>query len=144
MKIYLVSCAAKKLDGAHPAEDLYISPLFKLSKEYVKKHIQPQNGDKWFILSAKHHLLAPETEIENYNQTLNDAPKAEKMDWARKVMDNLRPLLAKTDHVVFLAGKNYTQYLIPDIGKLKIETTDILKGKRVGERLKFLREENAA
>ena len=58
--IILISCASKKHSTKMPAKDLYNSILFKSSLEYAKsiKH------DKIYILSAKHHLLDLETQIE--------------------------------------------------------------------------------
>ena len=47
MKVVLISCASKKLNRKAKAEDLYISPLFKLNLKYAKS----LNPDKIFILA---------------------------------------------------------------------------------------------
>ncbi len=96
-KIILIACVSKKSDKKAKAKDLYISPLFKSSWAYANK----QNPDKIFILSALHHLLDIDKEIEPYNVTLSNVPKGkrkpelkiltskEKKDWGKKVVDKL-------------------------------------------------------
>ena len=46
---------------------MYISDLFIKARRYVETHY-----DKWFILSAKYHLVEPETSMEPYDETLNE------------------------------------------------------------------------
>ena len=75
--IILISCASKKHSTKMQAKDLYNSVLFKSSLEYANsiKH------DKIYILSAKHHLLDLETQIEPYDVTLSYiSPKSRKSD----------------------------------------------------------------
>ena len=59
-KIILIACVSKKGDKKTKAKDLYISQLFKSSLTFANK----QNPDKIFILSALHHLLDIDKEIE--------------------------------------------------------------------------------
>jgi hypothetical protein len=48
------------------------SALFRKARQYVEA-----NHDTWYILSAKHHLLAPAVgKIEPYEETLRSAPVA--------------------------------------------------------------------
>ena len=70
-KIILIACVSKKGDKKAKAKDLYRSPLFRSSLSYAYR----QNPDKIFILSALHHLLDLEKEIEPYNVTLSNVPK---------------------------------------------------------------------
>ena len=53
--IYLVACVAAKLDRPAPARDLYTSPWFQKARAYVERQ-----GGQWFVLSAKHGLIAPD------------------------------------------------------------------------------------
>src|SRR3546814_11920244 len=63
--VFLVACVAAKLDRPAPARDLYASPWFQKARAYVERQ-----GGAWFILSAKHGLIAPETVITPYYETL--------------------------------------------------------------------------
>ena len=84
--IVLISCVSKKGTKKVEAEKLYESALFVKSLAYAKslKH------DSIYILSAKHHLLALDAEIEPYNLTLNTMNKQEKMDWGKEVIKQLK------------------------------------------------------
>ena len=74
-KIILIACVSKKRGKKAKAKDLYISQLFKSSLTFAYK----QNPDKIFILSALHHLLDIDQEIEPYNVTLSNVPKAKRV-----------------------------------------------------------------
>lgn len=131
-KIVLISCASKKLAYKSKAEDLYISTLFRLSFAYAKK-LKP---DKIFILSAKYGLLNLNDEIATYNGTLNNKPVSDIKIWAEKFVTDLGKMVnLKSDMFVFLAGKKYRKYILPYIRYYKIP----LKGLRIGEQLKFLK-----
>jgi len=144
-KIILIACVSKKGSKKAKAKDLYISPLFKSSWVYTNN----QKPDKIFILSALHHLLHPEKEIEPYNVTLSNVPKAkrkpglivlnkaEKIEWGKKVIEQLSAEAdLKTDHFIILAGEEYIKPIKNSISKL----TNPLKRLRQGERVKFLNE----
>ena len=131
-KIILISCASKKLAFKSKAKDLYISPLFRFSLAYAKK-LKP---DKIFILSAKYGLLNLNDEIATYNETLNNKPVSDIKIWADKVVTELGKMVSlKSDMFVFFAGKKYREYILPHIKYYKIP----LKGLRIGEQLKFLK-----
>ena len=65
MRIGIVACSKTKLATPAPAKDLYTSPLFKAARAYCER-----TYDRWFILSALHGLVEPETVIEPYDVTL--------------------------------------------------------------------------
>jgi len=87
--IGLLACAKDKKAGLHNACDLYQSHLFSLGKSYLERHC-----DAWFILSAKHGLLNPMAEIENYDVTLNTFNKAQRAEWVGRVWKDLSPLVS--------------------------------------------------
>lgn len=128
--IVLISCASKKESTKMKAKDLYISPLFKKSLEYAHSF----NPDHIYILSAKHHLLSLDEEIEPYNLSLNNMSNIERNKWGKNVINQLDGVVdIKNTLFVILAGQNY---LTPIKDSLKhIETP--LHG-RIGERLQFL------
>ena len=55
----LVGGVKRKSGWAGPARDVYVSPLWRYRREYAERLAVP-----WFILSAKHGLLAPDTHID--------------------------------------------------------------------------------
>jgi|AntAceMinimDraft_9_1070365.scaffolds.fasta_scaffold12303_3 hypothetical protein len=131
-KIVLISCASKKLTYKAKAEDLYISTLFRLSLIYAKK-LKP---DKIFILSAKHGLVNLNDEIATYNETLNDKSASDVKVWAEKVVFELKKVTnLKNDQFIFLTGEKHWKYILPYVKNYEIP----LKGLRIGEQLKFLK-----
>jgi cytoplasmic iron level regulating protein YaaA (DUF328/UPF0246 family) len=133
-RIILISCCKKKLEGKHRARDLYISPLFKRSLQYAESI----DHDKIYILSAEYGLIEMEQKIESYDLTLNKQKKSFRENWSNKVLEKLKKTTdIENNEYLFLAGKKYSEYLIP---KLK-HTKDVLKGLRQGERIKWLKKE---
>lgn len=131
-KIVLISCASKKLAYKSKAKDLYISTLFRFSLAYAKK-LKP---DKVFILSAKYGLLNLNDEIATYNETLNNKPVSDIKIWAEKVVFKLGKIAnLQNDIFIFFAGKKYREFILPHIKYYKIP----LKGLRIGEQLRFLK-----
>ena len=133
--VYLVSCVKKKLSTPATAKDLYQSPLFIKSRAYVEK-----TGRPWFILSAKHGLVHPETVIRPYCQTLNTMPINARRAWARQVLSQFEPHLDGVCTVVFLAGKKYREHLKPDLQARGIDVIVPMKGLPIGQQLSWLTE----
>lgn len=130
--VVLISCVKQKLDHPAMAKDLYISSLFKLSWKYA----QIRKPDKIFILSAKYHLLEPETTIEPYNQTLNNMTNTERREWSVVVLKELRYKTdIKHDEFILLAGKAYLEYIIDDI----VHKEEPLKHLPIGMRISKLK-----
>ena len=116
-KVVLISCVKKKKALAPgqtvAAKDLYESPMFRMAWQYAV-NMKP---DRIYILSAKHGLVAPDKKIGTYNQTLNDASVSERKRWSAEVLSALcrEGLDLNRDQFVILAGKNYSQYLLPSL-----------------------------
>lgn len=109
--LLLLGCVKSKLGYASAAQDLYSSPLWRWRRAYAK-----QSGVSWYILSAKHGLLDPETRIAPYDLTLADFPATERRAWSRKVLDDLAakvPVL-QGKAIEIHAGKFYTDYGLED------------------------------
>lgn len=70
----LIPCGNAKLAHAAPARDLYTGSLFRLARRFAEAR------GPWWILSAKHGLVHPDTVLEPYNVTLQ-GPNRE--DYAR-------------------------------------------------------------
>ncbi|MBT2549736.1 hypothetical protein J7I85_15680 [Arthrobacter sp. ISL-65] len=58
-RVGLVACASQKLQRPAPARDIYVSQLFRKASAYAEK-----TWDRWYVLSAKHGLVRPDTVLE--------------------------------------------------------------------------------
>jgi hypothetical protein len=139
--LYLVSCAKLKQLGTHPAEELYVSPLFKKSVAWVKRQLQAE--DQWLILSAKHGALYPDEPIEAYEQSLEAMTQYERQEWANLVVSACLFDFCgwgQYKRVVFLAGAlcqvPLRVALSNSFDDLTIE--DPLSGMEIGQRLQWL------
>jgi hypothetical protein len=67
--LVVVGCSASKhdVDGAVPAKELYRGSYWSCKREYAETI-----GDHWRILSAKHGLVHPDTEIGQYNRSVDE------------------------------------------------------------------------
>ena len=130
-KIVMISCVSKKLSHPANAQDLYVSPLFRLNLKYARK-LEP---DAIYILSAKHGLLDLDGEIEPYDLTLNEMPARKVQAWAEHVLEQLkeRADLGK-DHFVLLAGQKYRKFLAPKFASYEVP----MQGLTIGRQLQFL------
>jgi uncharacterized protein DUF6884 len=104
--IALVGCVKQKLDHAAPASELYTSTLFKREREWAIARCS-----QWFILSAKHGLIAPDTVIEPYELTLRSVPSSARRSWSHRVLQQLKTSLGPLDgrHFEVYAGKEYCE-----------------------------------
>lgn len=82
MRVGLIACCKQKLDHAAPAQDLYTSPFFRLSKQWIT---YGHRCEEWGILSAKHGLVLPDQVVEPYDACLSDFSKEKKDRWASMV-----------------------------------------------------------
>ena len=133
--VALVSCAAGKLTTVANAADLYDSPLFGLARQFAEKRC-----DRWFILSAKHHLLRPDILVEPYDLTLNNMGVAERRQWAEFVYQELKKVLKPRDKMVILAGGKYREFLVPKLEQAGISVEIPMEHLPIGKQLKWLKE----
>jgi len=139
MRIGLLECGRKKRAVKSKAKDLYISPYFLKGRRYVERCY-----DKWFILSAKHRLLNPETEIEPYDETLKEKSAEARRLWSAETFSQIKKELVEPEkyELFFHAGKEYRHYLIPLCEKGGYKCHTPLKGKRIGEQQQIYNEYN--
>ena len=131
MNIAFISCVKEKRIGKYKAKDLYTSDFFRKSFGYCSSKY-----DKVFILSAKYGLLELEDEIENYEMTLNDFTKVQKVEWSVMVCDQLETKIDDSDDLYFYVGNNYRQHLLP---LLSNNCFVPLEGKGIGEQLQYFK-----
>lgn len=142
-RIVLISCVSRKGKKKAKAKDLYKGPLFTNSLAYAHK----LNPDKIYILSALHHLVDLEQEIEPYDVTLSYIPPSkrkeglivlsnqEKENWGKEVLKQLEQVSdLQNDEFIILAGESYISPLKKGIKNMKKP----LSGLRQGERVQYL------
>lgn len=140
-RIGLVGCASAKLSRPAPARELYTSQLFRKASFFAEA-----TCERWYILSAKHGIVAPDEVLEPYDVKLGrghrdpakDAPPI--WDWAAKVIDQLTAALADVPDplLVTLAGEQYRTILF----KLTWPHEVPMKGLGIGEQLGWLTARN--
>lgn len=106
--IALIACSARKQHKRCKAKDIYQGELFKKSWELANK----MGVNQIYILSAKHHLLDPETVISPYNMYLCDMPMSYRKKWADTVIHQMKKAnIDFNQKVLFFAGRSYTENL---------------------------------
>ena len=139
-EIGLISCTKTKREEAAPPGELYRpSTLFSKARRYCERH-----HDRWYILSAKYHLLEPDgSPIEPYDETLTNARVARKREWARTVYGEMDAagLLESGVTLVFHAGKAYYEELLPLLEDHDVEVRIPTEGLMIGERLAWYNEQ---
>lgn len=129
--IALIGCCKKKLSQASRVQELYQSPLFKLSVAYAEKR-----GLKWAVLSAKHGLVLPYRILEPYDETLIKMPVAKRRAWGLGVAQDLEFTWGVEMKYVFLAGEAY-RMAVSALPPARLE--EPLTGLGIGDRLRFLK-----
>lgn len=112
MRVGLISCTKSKLTHRARARELYsASSNFRKRVAYVER-----SCDEWFVLSATHHLVAPDNELDPYNQTLDGEPVAIKRRWSVVLLAELRERLGELSDYEFEihAGRNYYAFGLAD------------------------------
>lgn len=133
MRLALVSCVKMKASGPRPAKDLYVSPLFRALRTYAEA-----TADKWYILSAEHGLLHPETIVAPYERTLIRMRAADRQNWADRVEAALVLILHPGDEVIMLAGERYRERLLPWLLQRNVGVEVPLNGLKMGQQLQRL------
>jgi hypothetical protein len=87
-KIGLVGCVKSKRGYPTPAGDLYTSALFSGRRRWVQA-----SCSRWYILSAKHGLVAPGQVLDPYDETLTTQGSLARRAWAARVLVQLREAL---------------------------------------------------
>lgn len=143
-RIVLISCVSRKGKTKTKAKDLYKGPLFTNSLAYGLS----LNPDKIFILSAYHHLLDLDKEIEPYDVTLSYVSpdkkkkkpnlevlsKVEAKLWGQKVLEQLsKESDLKRDTFIILAGQSYIEPIRDGLSVIEEPLKGVTQAKRPGK-----------
>ncbi len=115
------------------AKKLYRSSLFSKSSKYAELI-----SDRWFILSAKYGLIHPDNIIQPYDSSLITMSTKERKRWSERVSANLNRVVSSQDHVTFLAGLKYREYLIQPLKDLGCVISIPMEGLGIGQQLQWL------
>lgn len=126
--VVLVGCGDAKHSGVHRGRELYSSGYFTLKRRYAE-----EEGDEWYILSAKHGVIEPDELIACYDKSIIDVdPDA----WAEMVIDQLGDV--SDARVIVLAGSDYLDPILSGLlrkaGRVEIPT----RGMGMIDRMKWL------
>lgn len=129
--IGLVGCAAQKLKRPAPARELYVSQLFRKSAAYVEAR-----SDRWYVLSAEHGLVSPDTVLEPYDTRLGHKSGPPIWDWATRVANQLEQATSddRDPELLVLAGEQYRTLL----RRTALPATVPMQGLGIGQQLGWL------
>lgn len=136
-KVALVACGSQKLSHGTQAQDLYTSTWFKLARSYARKHCS-----WWYILSARHGIVAPYHYLEPYNEILPRSRIA-RTDWALDVADifgDWWDWVPDWTQVVMLAGDRYAHPLGEILQERGYQVEYPLAGLGIGQQQAWLKQ----
>lgn len=131
--VALVSCVKTKRSTPSAARELYISAWFRKANAYVDSL-----GIPWYILSAEYGLVHPEQVLVPYERTLKNMPVRERREWATRVMNQFQVMAPNVHKCVIIAGKDYREFLLPQLEKAGINTEVPMYGLTQGRQLNWL------
>lgn len=135
--IGLVGCGKAKQSKPAAARDLYTGSLTRLAIRWMDR-----NCELFFILSAKHGLLHPDTVIDPYNVKLSDYSDEERESWGNWVADELEKLFNyQPIPFMVLAGSDYSNAFMPKITSLGLHeyVYEACRGLKMGSRMRWIR-----
>lgn len=133
-RLYLVSCVSKKLEHAAPARDLYRSTWFVFARRVIERERAP-----WYILSAKHGLVHPDSVIAPYDRSLNTMRVADRRDWAKRLESQMDESLPSAKEVIVFAGQRYREHLEDYLRRRFDSVTVPMRGLGIGQQLSWLK-----
>jgi len=124
--VTLIQCTNSKRDTPALARDLYDeSRYFRRMRAWAE-----HRGNPWYILSAKHGLVAPAEIIAPYDERGLTEEQASEISWS------LHDLGVGTIHIT--AGRDYTNPLIPRLESFGMDVVNHFAGEPIGRREKQL------
>ncbi len=134
--IGLIACSSKKSSAPFAlAKDLYKGELFKKARRLMEAR-----GQRYFILSAKYGLVAPDAVINNYDQSLIDTSPNDRDVWGLKVRASLFERIGLGNPIIEMyAGALYVKPLAEKLNAFGYRVVLPLSGSRgIGDQLSKL------
>ncbi|MGE4528170.1 MAG: DUF6884 domain-containing protein [Rhodospirillaceae bacterium] len=133
--VVLVACTKTKRTYETVAREMFVSPWFLGVRGIVEK-----SGARWYVLSALHGLLQPETVIAPYTATLDGAVVRVRRVWAEGVFEALMTAEPGLSRVVIFAGARYREFLVPKLRERGIAVEIPMERLPRGRQLAWLSE----
>ena len=136
--LILLGCVKKKRDYAGPARDVYASPLWVYRRKYAESR-----GRAWYILSAKHGLLASDDWIDPYDLSLVNLPAAKRRAWSQRVLNALKEKVPELRGKIIEihAGKPYVEYGLEEgLREAGVKVLRPLEHERQGQQIKWYKD----
>lgn len=130
--VILVGCVKTKLTSAAPAQDLYVSPLFRKGRGYAEAADVP-----WFILSAQHGLVSPDEVLEPYDLRLSKTSREYRREWGSRVVSQLLDAVESIEGstIEVHAGSAYADAIREGLRAAGALVVEPLAGLALGPRL---------
>ena len=133
LHVGLVACSRAKTNRPAPARELYVSPLFRAARAYAERHYGP---GRWFILSARHGLVDPDTVLAPYDLNLGQLSARERVAWGDRVAVELTDRFPSGTVLWFHAGALYRDAIASVVPH---QVRFPLAGLRIGQQLAWYR-----
>src|SRR5207302_5759563 len=113
---------------------LYLSPLFAGRRRAVET-----SCGEWYVLSALHGLVHPDTQLAPYDQTLLSVGTAARRAWAKRVLSDVAERVHLGGSVVEIhAGAPYRDFgLVDGLTKAGTEVVVPTAGMSIGQQLSY-------
>jgi uncharacterized protein DUF6884 len=85
--------------------------------------------------------LRPEQVTEPYERTLNMMPKRERLEWAKRVQQQLMEILPAGAEIILLAGMRYREEIEGSLRDRGFYVSVPLEGLKIGEQLQRLKQD---
>ena len=141
-RIILIGCGKAKRQERSPAASLYTGSLFSAAREYAES-----SGVSWYILSALHGLLEPDTDIQPYEETLKGKTVVNRAAWHVGVVAQLLDQLPDFFYsfrdctLEVHAGIAYREPLMPIFRELGFSCHSPTEKFQIGQRIAWFKEE---
>lgn len=133
-RVLLVGCGKSKQAQPAAARDLYTGGLFSARRAYADR-----TGAPWWVISAKHHLVAQTDTLAPYDLALTELNSMKRTGWGCEVAMQLHDALVRREIDPLLceleihAGAAYVAAIRLWVGGIRILTP--LEGLGVGQQL---------
>lgn len=133
-RLALLALAGAQRSSAVEAQDLCTSRWFTLARAFVIGQDCP-----WYLLSAKHGLIAPTCVIKPYALDVAHMSADQRRVWAERVAGQAREQLPFSRQILLLAGMKYRDFLTPHLAQVTESVYLPLDGLSVGLQCSWLR-----
>jgi uncharacterized HhH-GPD family protein len=128
----ILGCVSTKVAGPTRAKDLYASPLWMKRRRYAES-----TGKPWFIFSARHGIIEPDSVIEWYDVAMSRLASDEIRRMGEQASEQLSSFVGDLNGRRFEihAGASYVRALKPALARRGASLDQPLEGLTFGRQL---------